>query len=903
MEIVFQLLDCDYVMLDGSPIVRIFGKTENGKSVCTFVKNYFPYFYVRVADDKEVELKNFLEKKFKSQVLRVEEVEKYLPFGFQENKTKLLKIVSRDPSQVPMIRDGMSNQKFVERIFEADILFKYRFMADWNLFGMRWYKVYGAKTKTQTVKVDYPIELESIEETQDRESNFKFLSVDIETISTEGLPDATKDQIAIISLAFNPEFNGHSSLVLVAKPAPHHNGDIQIFKNEKEMLQEFSKIISNYDPDAIVGYNVNNFDIPFISERFSQDRLPKTIGRDNHKPLMSNKIAGNFRNSLIGRVIVDVYDLVKETQVKTQLAEKGFLKLKRYGLDDVAKELLGEGKVKIVRSDIPKMWNGNGEQMKLLLDYARRDAELTLKLLLRISMLDKFVEISKVSGLLLQDTLDGGEATRVENILLRRFNQEDFVLPLRPSSNEILKRSEDRISRGFKGALVLEPTAGLHTTPVIYLDFKSMYPSIFIAYNLCPSTLILKPTEVTDIIETPNKVKLVGKKIREGIMPRVIKELIQERDKVRAEAKRTKDEAKKKILEAKQIALKYMTNSFYGYTGYERARLYMLDIATAITACGRFFIEKTKSIVEEDRTLSVVYGDTDSIMVKTNAENLDQAFEIGIKLEKKVNEALEGIIEIKIESVFGSLLILSKKRYAGLSYEKSDGVWKEKLMMKGIETVRRDWCDLTSETLQVVLEIILREKNPKKALNYMRDVIRKLERSEVPVEKLVVTKSITKSIHVYKGIQPHVELLKKLKKRDEASAPGIGDRIGFVIIHGTQLLSERSEDPEYVKAHNLKIDSKYYIESQILPPLERVFEAIGVSRSELLHAGKQLGLLEAIKNGAKKSESQVLHDIDGFVCNKCSKTYKMVPMIGKCFDCGGEISFYKGETKARYFAP
>lgn len=246
---------------------------------------------------------------------------------------------------------------------------------------------------------------------------------------------------------------------------------------------------------------------------------------------------------------------------------------------------------------------------------------------------------------------------------------------------------------------------------------------------------------------------------------------------------------------------------------------------------------------------------------------------------------------------------MSKKRYAGLSYEKSDDVWKEKLTMKGIETVRRDWCDLTSETLQIILEIILREKNPKKALNYMRDVIRKLEKNEVPVEKLVVTKSITKSIGAYKGIQPHVELLKKMKKRDEASAPGIGDRIGFVILHGTQLLSERSEDPEYVKSHNLKIDSKYYIENQILPPLERVFEAIGVSRSEILHAGKQLGLMDAIKNGAKKPESQVLHEIDGFICDKCSKTYRLVPMIGKCSDCGGEISFYKGESKAKYFAP
>ena len=207
---------------------------------------------------------------------------------------------------------------------------------------------------------------------------------------------------------------------------------------------------------------------------------------------------------------------------------------------------------------------------------------------------------------------------------------------------------------------------------------------------------------------------------------------------------------------------------------------------------------------------------------------------------------------MKIENIFKTLLILSKKRYAGLAVEKTNGGSKEKIVMKGIETVRRDWCDLTSETLYSVLDILLKEGSPKKAVKYIKDIINALDKNQVPIDKLVITKSISKPLKDYKGVQPHVELSKKIRKRSPAEAPGIGDRIGFVIVHGSQLMSERAEDPSFVVENKLRIDSKYYLESQLLPPLERVFEAIGISRSDIVNAGKQMMLTEALRNNGVK---------------------------------------------------
>ena len=518
--------------------------------------------------------------------------------------------------------------------------------------------------------------------------------------------------------------------------------------------------------------------------------------------------------------------------------------------------------------------------------------------MLEKGFVDKFFELSKVSGILLQDCLDGGEAQRVENLLLREFNKNNYVLPCKPAGNKY----DGQEIQELKGALVLEPKIGLHTDAVVYLDFKSMYPSIFIAYNICPTTLLKNKTTSVEAVTTPYGTQFVSENMKEGVLPTILERLIDERDKVRHEEKRSSDKNVKRLLEAKQLALKIMTNAFYGYTGYLRARLYVIDIANTITGCGRFLINKTKEIIETKSGYEVVYGDTDSIMVKLKTKDLETAFEIGRGLESLVNTELTGIVQMKIEKVFKSLLILSKKRYAGLTYEKSNGEWKEEMMMKGIETVRRDWCDTTTKTLYEVLNILLREQDTKKAFSYVKEFLLKLEKNEIPIEDLVVTKSISKSIGAYKGVQPHVELVKKLRKRN-GQAPGVGDRVSFVIVKGMQLLSERAEDPAYVKQNKIPIDSKYYVENQILPPLERVFEVIGISKNELMGIGRQTLLKEVFKNHTTNSIRESVSKFDGFVCDKCSKFYRRVPLIGRCFDCSGEIVFASNGEKARYLEP
>jgi len=886
MKLSFQVLDADYITLNSIPTIRIFGKTKEGQSACVLYNGYLPYFYFIPTKSKE-EIETILKKEFGGLVVKVEEVERYESIGYRENKTKMIRIYLTDPSKVPKVRDFIATKNLASKIFEADILFKYRFLSDFNIFGMRWYSAEGKEIKTNGVKTEKVFLAEKIEE-EDYQLNapFKVLSLDIETTAKEGKPNPEKDKVILISLSFNPSYRGKDSLVLVAR-STKTNGNTQVFRDEKSMLEELIKIIDSYDPDFIVGYNINSFDLPFLYTRFKENKIFPSLGRTNDKPLLSKKLKeGTYRNNILGRVVVDVYEIVKE------LSEKGFIRLKRYSLDDVGKALVGEGKVEIKHSEIGKIWEGNDvDKMLKLIEYSRRDATLTLRIFLEKRLIEKYIELSKVCGLLLQDVLDEGEAARVESLLLREFNKRGFVLPNKPDNKEMLRRKEEREVRGFKGATVLEPKVGLYTTPIIYFDFKSMYPTIYINFNICPTTWVID--ERQDVIVSPYGAKFVKPEIRRGIIPQIVEFLINERDKVKKEMKKEKDEEKRFLLDAKQEALKRVANAFYGYTGYIRGRVYVLDIANSITSYGRYFIETTKKLVEKtNKDWEVIYGDTDSIMVKVKASNIEEAFKIGEEIEKVINDSYQGKMTVKIESVFKSFLIIAKKRYAGISVEKDGDKLKEKIVMKGIETVRKDWCGLTEKVLSKVLEFLLKEGSIEKAINYVKEVIKNLEEGKVDIEDLTITKSLSRHLHEYKGIQPHVELVKRMMKRSPEKVPMVGDRVNFVIVAGPELVSKRAEDPEYVLEKGLKIDAKYYIENQVLPPIERIFEAVGIKKNVLFSNGKQISLTSiSIQKNENQKKSELINNFENFVCSKCGRIYLSLPFSGKCYDCGNDLVF------------
>ena len=257
-----------------------------------------------------------------------------------------------------------------------------------------------------------------------------------------------------------------------------------------------------------------------------------------------NQIMNRFKINIAGRVIVDSFELVKKD-----------FSLKRYNLDTVARELLGEEKDPVKKSQIEKYWKGDKEKLKLLFSYSRKDSVLALNLVLKLNLVDKYIALSKVSGTLLQDILDSGETVKIENLLLREFNKEGFILPCRPHSSEVGRRENLRKVE-LKGGYVIEPDKGLHSN-VLVLDFKSMYPSIIRTYNMCPTTLVMGD-DVEGQSKSPTGARFTPENMRKGIVPRILEELMKQRQKVKEGIREEENEEGVREMKAKQFALKIM---------------------------------------------------------------------------------------------------------------------------------------------------------------------------------------------------------------------------------------------------------------------------------------------------------------------------------------------------------
>lgn len=879
MIIRFQLLDADYFLNGNRPVIRLFGRNENGKAVCILYDKFQPYFYARCSDPKNLAGIN---------AINIEEVEKFVPIGYNPDPVKLYKITLMNPQDVPKIKDHLLNNKLIEDAYEADILFKYRFMIDRGVYGMQWLEAECERVTTTVSKV-LSFRAETIRPLELNENMpLSYLAFDIECIPSDPRKplDPKKDKIVMISCAFYPEYRGRKTIVLVAKPFSAEG--VQGFSTEKEMLEEFLRIVETYDPDIITGYNINTFDFPYLLERLKQNKLPLNLGRAD-KVTFSRTYGMTQEYVITGRAVVDPYQILKKDP---------WVKFHRYDLNTVAKLMLDEQKHDIEYGEMGGLWNGNKEKMTRFIEYCRKDAELSMKLVVDKGMLDKFIEVSKISGLLLQDVM-GGQTRRVETMIMHEFKKRNFVMPLAPSKAELIRRTRERDKQGLKGAIVLEPKKGLHSEGcVLVLDFKSLYPSIMRTYNVSPDTL----TTEGNGHQSPSGAYFIDNSVREGILPNILTRLIGARGATKRLMKTKKGE-EKRILNAKQLAMKDMSNSFYGYTGYIRARLYTIDVANTITAYGRKNIEKTRKLIEDNFDVEVVYGDTDSLFVKTKLTNLDEAKELGEKISKFTTENLPGHLELEFEKIYRTFLILTKKRYAGWKFEKMDDTWSDEIEMRGIETVRRDWCSLVSEIMLKVLDTILKEGDLAKSIELLRSTINDLKQGNIPLEKLTIIKGITKSVDSYEGMLPHIELARKLTVRNPQNPPKIGDRLGFVIIRGDQMLSKRAEDPTYVEKNKIPIDSDYYIESQLFPPIERILTSVGIQRSEIFGTGRQMSIGDIMSGNKRSLKRQIEIDYkkplsgwEEFVCKKCKQTFRRMPLNGVC-ECGGEILIsYQGAT-------
>ncbi|RQW78210.1 MAG: DNA polymerase elongation subunit [Methanothrix sp.] len=893
---IFQILDANYSYdSQRNPLVQLFGRTQEGRSVACRVAGFRPYFYVGVEDGC---LKSAAED-LRSLGQEVEEVERFEPIGYQVRPKKMLKVTTHDPKEVRSLRERAKEVVGVKAVYETDILFKNRFLIDQNLGGMSWVDapipewVEGRAGQIgrsgQAGQDGLLVKVESLHPVQ-QEANapLRFMSFDIECLPSHGeMPKAEVSPVILISMAFEPPYQGPNGpvkdLVLVGKSVDCHRYDVRICLDEYDLLSQFTSILRDYDPDILAGYNSNEFDFPYLDTRAKQLHADIRVGREGSSWYV-RKIVNRTDVSITGRVVVDLLPIIRSSY-----------SLKQYTLRNASAELLKMEKYDVDPKEIEGLWAEGGEGLVRFISYSRRDAVLALHLLLDLRLMDKYIAMSRASGSLLQDIVNGGQSGMVENLLLRRFRERGRVVPPKPDagvSDERYVENED-----LKGGAVLVPEKGL-VEDVVILDYKSLYPTIMMAHNLCYSTVISgqgpAPAGADQIITAPSGGRFVSSETSPGIMPGVLRELLDQRTATKKLMKKASDD-ERRFLDAKQYAMKILLNSFYGYSGYARARLYSLALANAVTSFGRENILRTKKVIDEIGSvyvvdgvvifkdqmtfgkaatkgydLSVVYGDTDSVFVRLKSISgeklsLEDAQLIGKKIAETVTANLPEPMELVFEAFARRGIFLAKKRYALWVFEPVGEEWKDRIKVRGMETVRRDWCGLTSKTLKTCLELVLKEGKVDEAVEHVRSVVVRLQTLDLALdpsilEDLTLTRRYTKSTGSYKNKQPHIQLVEKIKARG-GQVPGVGDRVPFVIIQGKrsrknkELFVDRAEDPTFALEKNMPLDTEYYVEKQILPPVLRIFESFGVTKDRLC-VGRAQSNLFSFGDGAPKVQKQ-----------------------------------------------
>jgi DNA polymerase delta subunit 1 len=787
--------------------------------------------------------------------------------GFAEQTSKFLKIIVALPTHVATLRNklegaALSLPSYGQRsyqTFEADIPFTLRFMIDRKIVGASWvelppgaYSVRPERTpqqrgglflKSSYCQYECDIAYDKLvafapEGEFDSIAPLRILSFDIECAGRPGVfPDPSQDPV--IQIASIVTLHGQAkpfvkNVFNLGTCSPIVGCQVLECKTEQELLMRWRDFVNVVDPDLIIGYNINNFDLPYLIDRSRTLALPPFLLLSRLRDFavkvkdakFSSKAYGTRESketTINGRVVFDILQVMQRDY-----------KLRAYSLNAVSEHFLGEQKEDVHYSIIAELYHGSPDDRRRLAVYCVKDAMLPQRLMDKLMMSFNYIEMARVTGVPFDFLLSRGQQIKVISQLYRKAQEERLLIPY-------YKSEGSSADVKYEGATVIEPARGFYELPVSTLDFASLYPSIMMAHNLCYSTLVSQSTvkalnlvEDVDYVKTPSHALFVKPARRSGLLPRILRELLAARSRAKAELKNEKDPFRRAVLDGRQLALKISANSVYGFTGATVGKLPCLEISSSVTAYGRDMIAITKELVMRHYTTEngyahnaeVIYGDTDSVMVRFGTADLAEAMRLGTEAAQYISKHFLDPIRLEFEKVYHPYLLINKKRYAGLLWTKTEK-W-DKMDTKGLETIRRDNCLMVSNVVRDCLHKLLIERDVPGAVAHAKGVISDLLQNKLDLSLLVISKSLSKDASDYAGKQAHVELAERMRKRDPATAPAMGDRVPYVIIKAAKGAKafEKAEDPLYVLENDIPLDYQYYLENQLENPLTRIFEPI-----------------------------------------------------------------------------
>ncbi|MBM0105765.1 DNA polymerase II [Steroidobacter sp. S1-65] len=772
------ILQASYRIVSGpagsrTPVIHIYGRLEDGGTFLVRDDRQRPHFYIRTAD-----------------LERASHLTSQRPIPL-EKRTFLGEPVSRfdmeTPGDVPGLRDRLHDAGI--DTYEADVRFAIRYLIERGIKGGC--EIEGEATPGESITwtFDNPVMTPA-----DVRIEPRVLSFDIET-------DGKGERLLAISMYSN-EID--EVLIVDGSDRPMPEKATRCL-DEYSALNAFCERIQRLDPDVITGWNIIDFDLTMLQRLAQRLRHPFNLGRDAGA-IRIRKAEGYFGSgqaSIPGRLVMDGIDLLRGA----------FVRMEDYSLDAVAREVLGEGKAVHgdVRDRLAEILHNYRNDLPAFALYARTDARLAYEIVAKLNVIQLAVARSQLTGMT-PDRVAASIAS-FDFLYLSELEKRGIVAPT-------VRSSDARVYEAQQGGHVLEPLTGLHKHVWVF-DFKSLYPSIIRTFNIDPLSYVARPEPDDDLIETPG-----GAFRREpAILPRLLDDLFPRRD-----------VAKKNGDEVASGAIKILMNSCYGVLGTPACRFYNPALANSITGTGREILLWSKQWFES-AGYTVLYGDTDSLFVRSGMQDAEEARAQGKALAARLNQDIARYIdgawrvtsklELKFEKLYLRLFLPrargstrgASKRYAGLlNANDIDGV-----QFVGMEVVRRDWTALAK---QVQRELYHRLFTDQPVDIYLAGIVGKVRDGKLD-DALVYKKSLRKDTEEYTATTPpHVVAARK-------STQPLGRLISYVITTG---------GPEPIDNIKHPLDREHYVIKQIKPVAEPVLATLGLDFEQVIGDSRQMDL-------------------------------------------------------------
>ncbi|XP_077556839.1 DNA polymerase alpha catalytic subunit isoform X1 [Haemaphysalis longicornis] len=608
---------------------------------------------------------------------------------------------------------------------------------------------------------------------------------------------------------------------------------LQVMDSERSLLTFLIARLQKLDPDILIGHDIQSFELDVLLHRMLAHKIPNWSRLGRLKRGNAGALGKSADKQITpGRLVCDA-----------KVSSKELVQCKSYDLSELVRTLLQKERLSLTAEQVLDMYRDSSQLLRLV-ELTMMDAEFCLRVVGELNALPLALQITNIAGNLMSKTLLGGRSQRNEYLLLHAFSGRNYICPdkvykkqgpkAQPNEDDDEEAQHSATNKkakkgpSYAGGLVLEPKKGFYDSFILLMDFNSLYPSIIQEYNICFTTVSVSSSD--EAKEEDYIPKLPNPSLEQGVLPSEIRKLVERRKQVKTLMKGAEGDSELyQQYDIRQKALKLTANSMYGCLGFASSRFYAKPLAALITSRGREILMQSKELVEK-MGFEVIYGDTDSIMINTNSRDFKEVLKLGNKIKAEINRFYKQL-EIDIDGIFKSMLLLKKKKYAAVCITVGpNNQQTQTRQLKGLDIVRRDWSEVARKTGQFVIDQILseslREEIVDKINTFLMQLATKIQENSLPVSDYCITKQLTKNPEDYpdKKNLCHVQVALRLNSKGGKKLRQ-GDTVTYVICNdGSQLpASQRAYHPEEMKTNDsLSIDKHYYLSQQVHPVVARI---------------------------------------------------------------------------------